>query len=471
MGVDYRRGRVLHTALDWMIALCYFCFIKFHSTCKMQYLLILSFFILMVLWRHHSLIKIILSEGNTEEEEISQFFLPNESLSWDPSISFSGSCSKVLDSRPFPPPFQTSTISVIIPKVTLGYEASYGNAWTCGRGLRLHAFWGVNHSSLPWYNLHREVVLNRDPDIVGRLSPTGAPLEMLDPYSLEAANAISGYTFPPPQDSGPVYFDIDTDTDGALNHWLFESAVFLEYWIDLKKMHPHIKLLLRQPKGYKVSVATQFFDISEESIVYKNLSPELSGHSNVLTYFPPLLSINDGSTPDVPFAEALWTNFIRHLRFVAGVELPSPWLPNRVLLLPRGKKENYVFNNRLEPLIERLSSFAEKEPQLPCGAILETYSYDSFVDMRLQVQLQAEAKVYIVAYGSAHFFNIALSRNATIIVSNKLHWTHHQESPYLILEQKFGERYNRIIWLGGDESESYIYNLLNDEFNSKGPLA
>jgi len=90
--------------------------------------------------------------------------------------------------------------------------------------------------------------------------------------------------------------------------------------------------------------------------------------------------------------------------------------------------------------------------------------------MRDQVQLQAEAKVYLVAYGSAHFFNIGLSRNATILISNKLQWKHHLEFPYLVLEQDIGQRYNRVIWLNGDESESQVFSILDTEYSSKGPL-
>jgi hypothetical protein len=410
------------------------------------------------------------TESSLSFDPLNEFFLPVGSFAWDPNVP---TCKKHIESDK-PKYFSSdSTITVHLLRVTSGTEASYGNALTCKHGYRLHAFRGVNRSAMPWFNLHREVVLNRDSALVPFSLPIGTPLTYSDPNYSQLVEELSGLASSPSQYDGPVFFDIDTDTDSALNHWLMESAVFLEYWDDLQDMHPGIKLVLNQPRGYKSSIITQFFQISEDRVVYKNLSPELvaqSGMANSLTYYPPLITLMDSTAPDIPFVEALWTKFIRRLRLISGVENPSPWLPQRVLLLPRGTKENNPFNNRFEPLIDQATSYAESHSTLPCGALVESYAYDTFLDMKDQVQLQAEAKVYLVAYGSAHFFNIGLSRNATILISNKLHWTHHLGFPYLALEQEFGQKYNRIIWLNGDESESQVFSILDAEYSSKGPL-
>lgn len=52
-----------------------------------------------------------------------------------------------------------------------------------------------------------------------------------------------------------------------LRLWIFECAVFLEYWKELRGMFPQVKLLLRQPKRYK-KLYLPVFGVALEDVVY-----------------------------------------------------------------------------------------------------------------------------------------------------------------------------------------------------------
>lgn len=64
-----------------------------------------------------------------------------------------------------------------------------------------------------------------------------------------------------------VYFALDDLYDDAFGHWIFECAVFLDYWTELKSLFPQIRLLLRQKKRYK-NLFLPVFGVSPENVVY-----------------------------------------------------------------------------------------------------------------------------------------------------------------------------------------------------------
>ena len=421
-----------------------------------------------------------------------ELFLPKSSPSWVPPSKNDACGVPLSEEKVIPLVSGAGLVKVSIPRLNPANVHTYGNVLTCRSGFRVHAYWGVNASAVTPWNTAREVLLNRRGcDSSGgnpcsgeavQLGSGAAGLSLGDTSLVENILLLSQSTTPMPS-GGSVFFDIDTDTDDALIHWLIESAVFLEYWEDLRLMHPNIRLLLRRRKGYKLAMVQQFFGISEDKVVFKQESPEVvaeGGAPDALTYFPPLLTPFDKDTPDLQFLRALWHRFITRLRAAAGVDTPAPWLPSRLIVLPRGTKENLPYNERQALLISAIADRAAQDPSTPSGTVpLEVYSYDTLPFLSEQVIAQAEARVFIVTYGSAHFFNTALARNATSYVVNVKNWMHHTEFPYFVVLSAYASEFNKIIYLGNEEealrrdarstAEKYI-TLMDEELLARGPL-
>ena len=319
------------------------------------------------------------------------------------------------------PELEDGLRAVSIPRVSGSDAQSYGNMHTCKRGYRLHAYRGVNgsHFSFPCYT--REVELSRGPE------------------------GGQGQGLPPVADEGSageevVVFDIDTWSHNAFIHWVCESAVYLEYWDDLVALHPGIRLLLQQRKGYKLRFATELYGIPMDRIVFRDESPgfaALVALPSSITYFPPYLTLLEENAGDLPLFGALFHRLVTRLRRLAGVDSPPPWLPTRALILQRGSKENYA--TRVNPFVNAL---AERPGLLSSRVPLEVLVYDEFPSLKAQVTAQAEAKVFAVAYGSALFFNAALARNATVLIDNPSGEATHY-FVYLGLALEYGERCNR----------------------------
>jgi len=372
-------------------------------------------------------------------------------------------------------------LTVSIPRVHPSNLNSYGNVFTCRGGYRLHAYLGVNHSFGGWFNVKREVVLNRGQEEIEQAGfpiDSGLSLSLDDASLVEGIRKISRCCHPSGEriDEGVVFFDIDTDTDAAFIHWLAESAVFLEYWDDLLAMHPGIRLLLRQRRGYKLSFAEEFYGITRDRIVFKDESPEivaLGGAPNAITYFPPFLTLFDSDAPDIPFFEALWQRFISRMRKTAGVDTPPPWLPTRALILARGHKENNKANDdRVHSISDALAALWQKDPTLPSQIVpLELAEYDTYPSVVEQVIMQSEAKVFTVAYGSALFLNAALARNASVLIENPNHWTHHIGFPYLTHIYNFAEKFNKLTELRGISDVNQVIGMFDAALMKAGPMA
>lgn len=81
-----------------------------------------------------------------------------------------------------------------------------------------------------------------------------------------------------------------------------------------------------------------------------------------------------------------------------------------VLIMPRGKVENLVVNDRAIPELDVLANIVENE-NISGAEVLRT---DSVEDIRVQVAAVANAKVIFVGAGSAAYVNSLFAENATV---------------------------------------------------------
>jgi hypothetical protein len=427
-----------------------------------------------------------LKGGAPSQPELS--FLPTTTPAWvdlsDPTAaSFPCGVAAALQEQQQPAVgFTPLQVSVKVLRVNPSDPSTYGNVFTCGRGFRLHAYRGVQGTSLTYANGFRTVVLTRAQE---EIESAGLRVGGDDPLVLDDAALIRDISHcchpPAPHGAGEgaVFFDIDTSTHDAFLHWLAESAVFLEYWDDLLAMHPGIRLLLHTKKGFKLAFVKELYGIPLDRVVFKDESPDtaaLAGEPNAITYFPPLLTLFEQRTTDFPLFGALWHRLITRLRRVAGVDAPPPWLPTRALILLRGSKENYLNNdNRDYRISKALAEHAQREPLLPSSRVpLEAVTYDAFPSLMEQVVAQSQARVFTVTYGSAFFFNGALARNGTILVDNPTLFRQQRTWPYMGFLWEYAAKFNRVLDLFNTPLESLpnIFGIMDHFANlsTAGPI-
>jgi hypothetical protein len=221
------------------------------------------------------------------------------------------------------------------------------------------------------------------------------------------------------------FFVIDTIYDSAFIHWVLESAVFLTYWSELKGTLPKLKLVLRQPRKYK-SLFLPVFGIAPDDVVYytggwpspgpREELPQFP-HSYPepnLVFIPPGQYLNDFILNKELFHQTL-NAFITYIKQYSSIteEPLTTFSPHRtILVLPRGRKENYGPNDRNIPELDILASLVED------GSVAgtEVLRSDNVTDIRQQVQAVTRARVIFVSAGSAAYFNMLFAVNSTIYV-------------------------------------------------------
>jgi len=282
-----------------------------------------------------------------------------------------------------------SNFSVIIPRANPSLPESYGNAVTCGRGFRLHAFRAVRKSpTTP--TPFRKVYLVRGEDN----SQQKADYDVTG-YSVRNTDWVNGM----------AYFDIDTFSEGRFSHWVSESAVYIEYWSDLIALHPgRLKLVLTHKRKYKLEILS-LLGISSSDIVWGGLPPEAELPSSIV-YFPPLLSQNDQGRPDLLLWSSLWSNLMDWIRFAVGSEIKPPFSPSGLVIMPRSRSGNNQINDRIIAALDWIVEHSDKNNSIVLNV--------DDVSFSTQVREVAKAKSIICNYGSAFFVNAGIARNATI---------------------------------------------------------
>jgi hypothetical protein len=272
----------------------------------------------------------------------------------------------------------------------------------------------------------------------------------------------------PTEGSAHVLFAIDTENDGAFIHWVAESAVHLVLWAEIKALYPGAKLLLRQKKGYK-ALLLPVFGIDAADVMYTpqlvaRPAPAADGSGSHLlspvdfplpnmVLLPPFTLFIDRDANVPAFVERYDALFER-LRAYAGLGAgppvtPSPVRAARILVLPRGSKENFVGNDRKNQELEVLARLVATG-RYPHAAVLRT---DTVTDIREQVRAVAGARVLFLDGASAAYFNSAIARNATI------HATGYVNHPYLAEQHTVLFKLNTAAWAYGARSNTLVEHL------------
>ncbi len=200
------------------------------------------------------------------------------------------------------------------------------------------------------------------------------------------------------------YLIIDTLYNDGFIHWVYESAIYLLLFIQLRQLYPKIKLHLKCHREYK-RMLYEHFGIDKMDVTLE-LKP-----NNICIFPLPITALNKNTIcPDYiaqvdAFCNYIWSSVPTNLNKDISI-----------LLMPRQTKENYVGNDRTYN-IEDIYSNLDKVPNT---VVLNT---DNIKTLREQIYLVSSSKNIILHGGAAYFFNGMISNNANLVV---LDASHHQ---------------------------------------------
>jgi hypothetical protein len=195
---------------------------------------------------------------------------------------------------------------------------------------------------------------------------------------------------------------INTKYHDAFVHWVFESGIYLPFFLILKKKYPNLKLYSKEFKKYK-KLFYDFFQISSEDIIY-----ELSPTSEYI--FPlPISSLNIEELNET--WKIQFDVFLAKLTSYSINSISSNLSPEKsisTIFLPRQKKENYKGNERFYQTTDICNHL-----QGNTDLILNT---DIIINLKTQMELVSSSKNVVLIAGSAYFINGLFCRNSNIIV-------------------------------------------------------
>lgn len=210
----------------------------------------------------------------------------------------------------------------------------------------------------------------------------------------------------------------ETVYDSAFGHWIYESAIYLPYYKELKKIYPELKLLVKMnPKRTYKKLLFDVFGITDENIYWLKNNDT---NSTVISYENiPInnicISINNIFLNTVPIInydifKKLIVNFkesvLYNLELNNYIEKTTEYL-----FFPRSKNgENYKPNDRVIDYSSVYKVLKDKQVM-----VYDTKNTENF---KQQIELLISSKNIFLDWGSAFMVNGLFCRNSDIYIYN-----------------------------------------------------
>ncbi len=205
-----------------------------------------------------------------------------------------------------------------------------------------------------------------------------------------------------------VYFILDSVNQAAFSHWVFESAVWLPYFLTLQTHYPNCLVVFEELKSYK-KLYMNYFGIAEEKFCLRK-----DMNLTNACFFHTYTSLNDTTIP-----QPYYINMMKYIQSLQEIKVEKD-IP--LLYLPRGIKENYMGeNNRTYGIQNQLKDHVR---QLG-GTVYETDTTTRLID---QIKIVKRARVIVLDYGSNLWVN-GLSAEDSKIVCLNIGWHQHPIFP------------------------------------------
>lgn len=229
------------------------------------------------------------------------------------------------------------------------------------------------------------------------------------------------------EDNMHYFLLYETCFDSAFAHWIYESAVFLSYYQELKMKYPNLKLLIKnEPKRSYKKLILNAFNILDENIYWLDNIDKFGSEivyekipMNNICITTPNIYLN---TLDLPikkynlFKNAI-INFKEKILNILNIKYPVEKCTEN-LFLPRSKNgENYKPNDRQVNYYNVHNLLKNKE--------YKEYDTKNTQNFKEQIEILINSKNIFLDGGSSFFVNSLFCKNSDIYIYN------HDEQHYI----------------------------------------
>ena len=200
--------------------------------------------------------------------------------------------------------------------------------------------------------------------------------------------------------SPDVYLVIDTSSNESFGHWVYESAVYLLLFRELRKQYPNIRLLLRTRRRFKVQFC-ELLHIPAEAVIFEEKQDQ--ERCGTFLFPSPISCLNVKTLPERYVRQLqLWFAYFDSVD-IAHTVTPQP---GSTVILPRQSLENYVHNDRVTPTLSIQQCF-------PTATVFHT---DVSPSLETQIATLRTAEHVVLTDGSPFLVNAAFVKGVTISI-------------------------------------------------------
>jgi len=217
-------------------------------------------------------------------------------------------------------------------------------------------------------------------------------------------------------DSVSFFLLFETCFDCAFAHWIYESAVYLYYFFELKLEYPELKIFVK--KNTKRSYKNLFFkalNISENDIHW--IENEESHDCKTVYNNIPINNVCINTTPHymnmihIPNKDAFKELIIQFRdKIMANLNITFPAEKTiEHLFFPRSKLENNVQNDRII-IYDKVYQLLQEKQYLEYDTI-------NTINIKDQIELLVSAQNVFLDWGSSMLVNGLFCKDSTILIS------------------------------------------------------
>ena len=214
-----------------------------------------------------------------------------------------------------------------------------------------------------------------------------------------------------------VFFLFETCFDSAFGHWIYESAIYLTYFFELKSKYPELKILVKQnPKRSYKKLFFKTLNIDENDIYWLE-NEEINDCKTVYTNIPSNnICINTKphymntiQVKNITVFKNLIYNFRNTIINNLNIQYPEEKTIEN-LFFPRSKIENYVYNDRTVNY-EKVYNLLEGKQYIEYDTVNKN-------NLKEQIELLVSSKNIFLDWGASFHVNGLFCENSNIYVLN-----------------------------------------------------
>lgn len=236
----------------------------------------------------------------------------------------------------------------------------------------------------------------------------------------------------------------ETTFDCAFGHWVFESAIYLTYFFELKSKYPELKILVKKnPKRSYKKLFLDALNIGEDDIYWfeneetndcKTVYDNIPTNNICINTKPQCL--NTAQLQNKKEFKELILKFKNKILSNLNIVYPPPNKTIEHLFFPRSQKENYMPNDR--------NINYDRAYKLLKDKIYTTYDTINTTNLKDQIDMLVLSQHVYLDFGSSFFVNGLFCTNSTIFVSATMEFQR-RECQYISLLEEINREFNNVI--------------------------